>query len=146
MPVKAKARVKVPIAVCGSIIAQRVKSTNTTAELRKQNFAVVIAPAIDGSASGSLYLDDGVSVTQATTTTVSFAYKGGKLTVQGHFGHPTGVNVARVRIAGVTSAPREARLNGKAVGGDRVAFDASVGVVDVSLGIPFKAGFTLELH
>ena len=44
----------------GSIVAQRAKSANTTTELRKQNFAVFIAPGVDGTASGSLYLDDGV--------------------------------------------------------------------------------------
>ena len=55
----------------------------TTMARRATNFELVIAPALDGTAKGALYLDDGVSIEQKSTTNVSFAYKAGKLTVKG---------------------------------------------------------------
>ena len=76
---------------------------------------------------------------------MSFAYAKGKLTVKGSFGYATGVNVSRVRFANTKSAPKSVKLNGKAVGADKVAFDSANGVVDVTLDIPFKSGFIVEL-
>ncbi|KAJ2989967.1 hypothetical protein NUW54_g8619 [Trametes sanguinea] len=73
-----------------------------------------------------------------------YAYSHQKLTVKGTFGHPTGVDVARVRFLDVQSAPRSVRLNGKAVGKSAVTFDSTRGVLDVSLQIPFDRSFTVE--
>merc|ERR1712014_369262 len=58
----------------GSIVALRSNSSNTTTELRKQDFTVVIAPGLDGTAKGSLYLDDGVSLEQGATSYIHFHY------------------------------------------------------------------------
>ena len=136
----------IPVSIMGgAVLPLRAASAMTTTALRATDFELVVAPALDGTAKGALYLDDGVSIEQKSTTNVSFTYKAGKLTVKGSFGHATGVNVARVRFANAKSAPRQVRLNGKAVDKSKVAFDAETGVVDVSLGIPFKSSFVLEL-
>jgi alpha-glucosidase len=45
----------------GSIIALREQSANTTTALRENDFVLVIAPGLNGTAHGSLYLDDGES-------------------------------------------------------------------------------------
>ena len=85
----------------GSIVAQRSDSTNTTAELRKKNFSVVIAPGLDGTASGSLYLDDGVSLEQKGTSYIQFHYNTeGVFSMTGTFGYNAGVNIESVIVLG----------------------------------------------
>jgi alpha-glucosidase len=105
----------------GSVLPLRVSSANTTTELRKQNFNLVIAPGLDGTASGSLYLDDGVSIVQAATSLISFTYtqkstsgvstdaKGGPsygagtLTMSGSFAYNAGVYIEKITLLGVGS-------------------------------------------
>ena len=87
----------------GSIVAQRANSTYTTAELREQNFAVVIAPGLDGEASGSLYLDDGVSIEQPATSYIQFKYKNGQFKMTGTFGYDAGVSIESVIVLGKSS-------------------------------------------
>ncbi|PYH46410.1 putative alpha-glucosidase [Aspergillus saccharolyticus JOP 1030-1] len=58
----------------GNILPVRVASAMTTTEVRKKGFELVIAPGLDGTASGSLYLDDGDSVEQSETTEITFQY------------------------------------------------------------------------
>ncbi|KAI0657124.1 alpha-glucosidase [Cubamyces menziesii] len=135
----------IPVAIKGgAVLPLRASGAMTTTELRKTDFEIVIAPALDGTASGALYFDDGVSITPATKTTVSFAFKHQTLTVKGTFGHPLGVNVARVRFLDVQSAPRSVKVNGKTVEKSAIAHDAQAGVLDVTLNTPFTRGFTVE--
>jgi alpha-glucosidase len=69
----------------GSIIPMRNASAYTTADVRKQPFNMVIAPGRDGKATGSLYLDDGDSVTPNATSNIRFDYDNGILAVSGCF-------------------------------------------------------------
>ncbi|KAI0648507.1 alpha-glucosidase [Trametes meyenii] len=135
----------IPVAIRGGVVLPlREKGAMTTAALRETDFELVVAPALDGTAEGALYVDDGISITPKTKTSVSFKFKGGKLTVKGTFGHPTGVDVARVRFLDVQSAPKSVKFNGKAVGKDAVAYDSERHVLDVTLKTPFTRGFTVE--
>ena len=85
----------------GSIIAQRSGSANTTTDLRKKNFSVVIAPGLDGTATGSLYLDDGVSLVQETTSYIDFYYTDkGVFSMQGSFGYDSGIFIESVIVLG----------------------------------------------
>ncbi|KAH9857437.1 alpha-glucosidase [Lenzites betulinus] len=137
----------IPVSIRGGVVLPlRATGAMTTTELRKTDFELVVAPAADGTASGALYLDDGMSITPKTKTTVSFAYKAQKLIVKGSFGHPTGVDVARVRFLDVQHAPKSVKYNGKAVAKDAQTFDAQSGVLDVVLKVPFKQGFTVEFQ
>lgn len=61
----------------GAVLPLRITSANTTTELRKKNFRLLIAPGLDGTASGSLYLDDGVSIAQPHTSNITFSYTSG---------------------------------------------------------------------
>ncbi len=89
----------------GNIFAQRASSANTTTELRKQNFDIIIAPGIDGTASGSLYLDDGVSIEQASTSYINFSSsKNGKFEMTGSFGYQADVNIESVVVLGSSSS------------------------------------------
>ena len=84
---------------------QRVDSANTTTALRTKGFNIVIAPGLDGCASGSLYLDDGSSVVQDTVSEIDFWYEGGKFSMTGSFEYDAGVNVETITLLGVESEP-----------------------------------------
>ena len=88
----------------GSIIPIRVDGANTTAALRMLDFNLLVAPGLDGTASGSLYLDDGVSLSQGATSNIEFAYAGSTLTMTGSFGYDAGdVSIASIVLMGGTT-------------------------------------------
>jgi len=79
---------EIPIHVRGgSIIPFRANSANTTKALRQQPIHLVIYPAADGTAKGSLYLDDGESIEQKSPSMVEYTYANGKLSTTGQFGY-----------------------------------------------------------
>ncbi|KAK4994391.1 hypothetical protein LTR28_000892, partial [Elasticomyces elasticus] len=73
---------------------------NTTTELRTRGFTVVIAPSAQGTASGSLYLDEGDAVVQPATSVIQFAYRDGKFSMSGSFGYNAGVNIEAIQLLG----------------------------------------------
>jgi alpha-glucosidase len=79
----------------------RAKSANTTAELRKQNFEMTVAPGVDGAAKGELYLDDGESLEVGDQKSqITFNWNGQALEASGTFGYATDVVVERVVVLG----------------------------------------------
>ncbi|KAK4150243.1 glycosyl hydrolases family 31-domain-containing protein [Chaetomidium leptoderma] len=85
----------------GSILPMRVKSANTTAELRTQNFVITVAPGTDGIAKGELYLDDGESLDVGDEKSeISFTWDGQGFQAKGAFGYDTDVVVERVVVLG----------------------------------------------
>jgi alpha-glucosidase len=91
----------------GSIVALRANSANTTTLLRKENFQIIVAPGLDGKASGSLYLDDGVSLEQEATSYIEFSYDGGSSTFKmgGTFGYDSGVVIESITVLGREGGP-----------------------------------------
>ncbi|KAJ7042059.1 alpha-glucosidase [Mycena alexandri] len=130
----------------GAVLPLRAESTMTTTELRETDFEFIVAPGTDGTASGQLYIDDGVSVTQAKQTEVAMSYKAGTLSVTGSFGFATGVKTSRVRFLNVAKAPGSVLLNGKAVSHQAVTYNTQTKVLDVAVGLSFTSGFTVTLH
>ncbi|KAF2025912.1 hypothetical protein EK21DRAFT_75348 [Setomelanomma holmii] len=90
----------------GSIIPHRMKSTNTTTALRQQDFWFMVAPAADGTATGSLYLDDGESIAQPNASEMQLSYANGKLSVTGSFGY-TGASGESITVAHVVVLGQE---------------------------------------
>lgn len=87
----------------GSIIPLRTNGANTTTQLRKLDFELIVAPDEDGSAVGRLWLDDGESVdTGSNTSEILFEYDGRtkKLRVGGRFGYEAGVKISEVTVLG----------------------------------------------
>jgi alpha-glucosidase len=66
-------------------------------------FNIVIAPGLDGTAEGSLYLDDGKSVVQDVVSEIDFKYAHGKLSMTGTFEYDIGVNIETIIVLGVDS-------------------------------------------
>ena len=86
----------------GSIIPMRINSANTTTELRKQNFKILVAPGLDGTAAGSLYLDDGESLVKPAITNINFGYaKNGEFTMNGTFAYNPEVYIGSIVLLGV---------------------------------------------
>ncbi|KAJ3842661.1 glycoside hydrolase family 31 protein [Lentinula raphanica] len=136
--------------VGGSVLPLRVNGTMTTTELRQMDFEIVVAPGVDGEASGALYVDDGVSLDQTNgTTEVQFGYQDGVLNVNGTFEYDLGVNVAGVKILGVQEAPANVSVvdqEGNSVGNGTFVYDEATQVVSVVIGVPFNGGFEVQLQ
>ncbi|KAG6864625.1 hypothetical protein C0991_008189 [Blastosporella zonata] len=128
----------------GAIIPLRAQSAMTTTDLRTQDFEFVVAPGIDGTASGALYIDDGVSVTQDSPTSLAATFKNGKLSVQGVFGSDAGVQTSVVRFLGVAKAPKLVQVNGKAISKSLYTYNAAIQVLDVSIGLSLTGPFNVQ--
>lgn len=81
----------------GNIIPMRIKSAKTTTALRTENFVLTVAPNAQGFANGTLYLDDGESITPSSTSDITFTYSNGQLVTSGSFGYDPG-NVAITEV------------------------------------------------
>lgn len=120
----------------GIIYPQRVESANTTAALRKKGFNIVVAPGLDGSAEGSLYLDDGESVMQDAVSEIDFKYAGGKFTMTGSFEFDAGVNIETITILGVEQEPSAV---------DDADYDAENKKLVLHVNVPFTGSYKLSI-
>lgn len=142
----------------GTIIPMRINGANTTTQLRKIDFELIVAPDEYGKATGRLWLDDGESIvhkrtsskTQGTvagvlgtgeeeaTSEVLFDYDAatGKLRVHGRFGYDSSVKIVRVTVLG-----DERSSNNEAIGRQGQSL-----LGDVERGSGMKHGRTTVLN
>jgi alpha-glucosidase len=118
----------------GSIIPLRTESANTTTELRKKGFNIAVAPGLDGSASGSLYLDDGNSIEQPSTSQIDFNFSNGQFSMTGSYGYDAGVNVERITILGQTGPPATVRIPGVST----PQYEYNSGVLVINATVPLS--------
>ena len=81
----------------GTIVPLRSESANTTTALREKSFTLVVAPGLDGKASGSLFLDDGETI-GGDSSDISFSWDGSELRAGGEFGYESGRVVETVVV------------------------------------------------
>jgi len=121
----------IPVFIRGGSILATQQMAMTTRDARNTSWSLIVAPGVSGSATGSLYLDDGESVTPNATKLVSlissYASNGTMslgVTVSGTY---TGLDLplANVTFLGVQSAPssNSVMLNGDTVGNGTYASD-----------------------
>lgn len=127
----------------GSVLPLRASSAMTTVDLRKTDFEILVAIGADDKATGSLYVDDGISIEPAASTEVWFEYCDGILEAKGSFGYSLGVNVATVRFLGVQKAPERVLFNGEEV---KPVEGQKEGVVVINPNFPFDRDFTVEFQ
>lgn len=129
----------------GAVLPLRIESGMTTTDVRKNDFEFVVAPGLNGKATGTLYVDDGVSIDQPKQTNVQMNYTGNTLTVGGTFDYPVGVNLAAVQFLGVAKNPGSVKVNGKPVASNAVAFNSTTQVLTVVTNLTLTQGFTVTL-
>ncbi|KAI1649132.1 glycoside hydrolase family 31 protein [Daldinia loculata] len=121
----------------GVIIPLRTESAMTTTEVRTKPFEIIVPVGKDGKASGRLYLDDGASIEQPTTSDILFEYADGVLTVNGTFGYkPDELRISKVTFLGIGGGD-----SGNSKGKKRAAKD----VVTVDVDRTLKEAFTVEV-
>ena len=107
-----------PVYIRGGAVLACQQMMLTTRDARKTGWSVVVAPAVNGSSMGQLYLDDGESVKPNATKVVQLSAQGLQLNAS-VVGSYQGLDTAlgNVTFLGVKSRPPslEVRLNGKAV-------------------------------
>ncbi|RDI77048.1 hypothetical protein Vi05172_g12975 [Venturia inaequalis] len=84
----------------GTILPLRAASANTTTELRKQSFEIVVAPGLDGKAFGQLYIDEGEAIEQPQTSLIRFEYFNRILKWYGNFEYDPLVNITKFTVLG----------------------------------------------
>ncbi|KAJ6115282.1 hypothetical protein N7486_001060 [Penicillium sp. IBT 16267x] len=87
----------------GCIVPLRVESANTTTELRSKDFELLVALGPDGTATGQLYVDDGVTIDGGKKVHLNFSYAQGNLTssvVGAVDPSEAGVHISSVRVIG----------------------------------------------
>lgn len=117
----------------GTILPLRMESANTTTELRKVPMQLVVAPGLNGTATGSLYIDDGLSLEQASTTYVNFAWNGSVLSVRGTYEYAAGVNISNINMLGINSEPQSVTYNGNEL---PTSFNATTKILDITSDLP----------
>ncbi|EXJ87313.1 alpha-glucosidase [Capronia epimyces CBS 606.96] len=108
----------IPVYIRGGVVLATQQMALTTRAARNTSWSLIVAPGVDGRASGSLYLDDGESLAPNATKLVTFSAAMGSLnvTVSGNY---TGQDLplANLTILGVPQPPPSniVRINGQTV-------------------------------
>jgi alpha-glucosidase len=128
----------------GVILPLRIESAMTTAQLRTKDFDIVVAPGSNGTASGSLYLDDGVSLVQKEVSEIAFTFSSSKLTVNRQFGFKTDVQFSQVTFLNRPKASA-VTVDGRQLAANDVSYDPGRKVLTARVGVPISRAFTVEL-
>ncbi|KAH7082944.1 glycosyl hydrolases family 31-domain-containing protein [Paraphoma chrysanthemicola] len=107
----------------GSIIPHRMNAAYTTKALRQQDFYLLVAPGADGTATGSLYLDEGEKIEQPDASDITFTYKDGKLSTTGNFAYQG--------ASGESVTVKQVVILGQERAGSMGSFDASRNTVTI---------------
>lgn len=130
----------------GAVLPLRNDSAMTTKAVRKQPFNILVAPGLDGSAAGSLFIDDGVSLAQPHTTLIRMAYSTGTLSVSGRFGYTAEANsVSAVTVLGQAKAPKGVSVDGKALGPGAWTYNSTTQALAVSVSLPLTKAFEVTI-
>ena len=127
----------------GHILPMRNESAMTTTELREKPFVLLIAPDRNGAANGTLYLDDGVSIDQDSTTRATFEYQNGTLTVDGQFGY-TGEGARKIEKVIFFGQTKEKKAQMQGQENLQSAYDSQAQIVSVT-GFSMLEKFSMSI-
>jgi len=122
----------IPVYIRGGSVLPTQEPGYTTTESRKNPWGLIVALSDDGKASGSLYVDDGESLTPDATLDISFAAEQGQLRVGVKGEYKDSNALGNVTILGVSGGVGQIKLNGQTVDAAKVSYDVSTSVLKVS--------------
>jgi alpha-glucosidase len=114
----------------GSVLPQQEPGLTTTA-VRSSTWSVICALSAQGTATGSLYIDDGESIIQKATLLVDFTAENKRLYASARGLWQEKNPLANVTVLGVQSAPAHVSLNGMVLTGG-VAYNETSKVLKIS--------------
>ena len=133
---------KIPLHIRGgTILPLRAESANTTTEVRKKPLQLLVAPGLDGTASGSLYLDEGDLIEQPSTTFVNFTFSNGSLSMAGDYDYQDGVNIESILICGIATQPGSVSVGSS--GAVPMRYNATTQLVTINTTIPLTGDTTV---
>ncbi|GAB7356060.1 hypothetical protein MBLNU459_g6677t1 [Dothideomycetes sp. NU459] len=105
----------IPVYVRGGSVLPQQEPKLTTAESRNSSWSLICALSAEGTATGTLYVDDGESIVQDATLFVDFTATAGSLYASARGLFQDTNSLANVTVLGVQSAPANVTLNGKVI-------------------------------
>ena len=133
----------IPVYIRGGHVLPVQEPALTTRDSRKNPWGLLAALSPEGTASGSLYIDDGESLVQNATLYVEFTVAGSALYVSPRGAFVDGNPLATVTVMGVDppSPAGKVTLNGAAVRAEGLDYNSSSQVLSVTgLNDMTKAG------
>lgn len=129
----------------GTVIPMRVDGAMDTPALRKKDFELVVAPGTDGTAKGTLYLDDGDSVVQAATSLIDFTYANGHLSMSGQFDYVDAPKISKIVVLGTASQPKAVHVNGVQTSDSKVTHSSKADAVTIEVSLPLTKSATIQI-
>ncbi|KAH8919533.1 glycoside hydrolase family 31 protein [Atractiella rhizophila] len=127
----------------GSVIPLRAESANTTKVLRTKDFELVVAVDKAGKASGSLYIDDGVSIEPDSSYRATYSFEYSNSTSTFKVDVPV-TGYKNVIFLGLGSEPSSITVSGGVEQGIKGKWDASSGSFTLPVDSPLEQAFTVK--
>jgi alpha-glucosidase len=121
----------IPVYVRGGSVLPMQEPGYTTYESRRNPWALLVALSLNGTASGSLYVDDGESITPNATLCVEFSAGSGKLSASATGDWKDTNPLANITMLGLSTRPASLKLNGSPLN-NGVDFNSTNGVLKVT--------------
>jgi alpha-glucosidase len=121
----------IPVYVRGGSILPMQEPGYTTTESRKNPWSLLVALGKEGTASGSLYIDDGESLAPNSTLLVEFVATNGTLYTSATGTYSDTNPLANITILGIASAPESVTLNGNSLS-KGTAFNKTTGTFSIT--------------
>jgi alpha-glucosidase len=122
----------IPVFVRGGSVLPIQEPGYTTTDSRKNPWGLIVALSADGTASGSLYVDDGESLEPSATLDIKFAAMSGQLKVDVQGGYKDNNTLGNLTILGVTNGCGQVKLNGQAIDAAKVNYNQTSSVLKLS--------------
>lgn len=126
----------------GSAILLHAKPAYTVEETRQGPYSLLISQSAEGQASGSAYIDDGVSYPPGPSKVLTFAATKRQLQVTARGSFTVKQQLRDIVVLGLASKPSQVLLNGRRI--DDWSFSKPQGKLSVNVNIDLNSPTTLE--